>query len=133
MKKSLITALLSLAALGHASVSEVDFEDRAPSEDLHLWLSPMLGSAGPGPAIGIGADASHLNYMVSVRAIAATGACFFDCVNEYMSQKQFLLGWKQEGSMGYVALLSGLSTENLRGSETNGGLMLSLPLGNIRR
>lgn len=183
MKKKLIAALISLAALSHAEAAEIDYENGYVAPDFHFWVNPMIGGAGPGPGVGIAANASHRNYMASARSLAATSLCIIDCISDHMFQHQFLLGWKQEGSLGYVALLSGLSRENgrkkevysylgqvypgeyhavpyagfglpivldadftsrvigiglsafvnLRGSETDGGLMLSIPLGNIRR
>lgn len=184
MRKTLIASLFALAALGRAFAAEIDYENGYAAPDFHLWVNPMVGPAGPGAGVGIGLNASQRNYMASARTIAATAVCIMDCVSDHMFQHQFLLGWKKEGAVGYVALLSGLSREtggrkevyrdasgfvyhgeyhsvpysgfglpivvdmnfanriigiglsamvNLKGSYTNGGLMLSIPFGNIRR
>lgn len=117
MKKLFASALISLTALATAApASDFDegnaFETTAPAPDIHLWINPMIGGAGPGPAVGIGLNASRGTFMGSVRFIGADEICIMCDASEEMRQSLFLFGAKHEGSLGYFAVMSGLSRES---------------------
>lgn len=189
MNKLFASALISLTALvATAPASDFDegnaFESIAPGPEVHVWINPMVGKAGPGPALGIGLNASRGSFMGSARFIAADEICIFCDESEEMRQSLFLFGVKREGALGYFAVMSGLSREsgirkenfvregtmftdseydvvsydgfgvpivvdmnlttryigigtsfiaNINNHNSRAGLMLSLPLGSIRR
>lgn len=118
MKKLFASALIYLSALAAAAAPASDFEEgnafetMAPAPDIHVWINPMAGGISPGPAWGLGLNASRGAFMGSVRYIAANEVCIMCEDSEEMRQTLFLFGPKIESPLGYIAVMSGVSNES---------------------